>query len=136
MELLILRSSLMLRTLMIEDNEIFRKTLKRILTSKFPSMQIEEAVDGNEAFSKIETQPPELIFMDINLPGENGIQLSRKIKKFHPDILIVVITSYDSPEYQEAASLAGVRYFISKRSSSTKDIIGLVESILSGDVLP
>jgi DNA-binding NarL/FixJ family response regulator len=135
MELLIFRSSLMLRTLMIEDNEIFRKTLKRILISKFPSMQIEEAVDGNEAFSKIKTQPPELIFMDINLPGENGIQLSRKIRKFHPHILIVIITSYDSPEYQEAASLAGVQYFISKRSSSTKEIIGLVESILSGGVL-
>ena len=126
----------MLRTLMIEDNEIFRKTLKRILTSKFPSMQIEEAADGNEAFSKIEFEPPELILMDINLPGENGIQLSRKINEFHPYILIVIITSHDSPEYREAASLAGVQYFISKRSSSTQDIIGLVESILSGDALP
>ena len=125
----------MLRTLMIEDNDIFRKTLKRILTSKFPSMQIEEAVDGKEAFSKIEVQPPEIIFMDINLPGENGIQLSRRIKEFHPHISIVIITSYDSPEYQEAASLAGIHYFISKRSSSTQDIISLVESILSGDVL-
>ncbi|MDY7034682.1 MAG: response regulator transcription factor [Thermodesulfobacteriota bacterium] len=120
----------MLRTLMIEDNDIFRKTLKRILTSKFPSMQIEEAVDGKEAFSKIEVQPPEIIFMDINLPGENGIQLSRRIKEFHPHISIVIITSYDSPEYREAAYESGADRFISKNKSSIKEIAETVASLL------
>jgi two-component system response regulator YesN len=126
----------MARILIIEGNDIFRKTLKRILTARFPCIQIEEAVDGKTALPKIKIQPPNLIFMDINFPRENGLELAREIKRQHPDIYVIVLTNYDSPEYQKAASLAGVQHLISKRLSSPEDILDLIQSILSRDVLP
>ncbi len=124
----------MLNVLLVEDNELFRQTLKGILTSRFPSMRIEEAGDGKEALSLTKNRPPELIFMDISLPGENGLQVTKKIRKLYPDIFIIILTSYDSLQYREAALQAGADYFISKKSSSTRDIIEFIKSLISRGV--
>ena len=126
------KSLVMFKSLIVDDNDLFRQTLKWTFTSQFPSMHIEEAVDGNnKALSIIKSQLPDLIFLDIKLSGENGIQLTKKKKDLYPNIFIIIMTSYNSPEYREAASQAGTEYFILKRSSSTKDIIKVVESVLS-----
>jgi DNA-binding NarL/FixJ family response regulator len=110
----------MSKTLIIEDNPTFRQMLKEILVTRFPQMEIEEEPDGTELFSKIDTFHPGIIFMDIRLPGENGLELSKRIKNNYPDVIIVVITSYDSPEYRAAARESRADYFVSK-SSSLKD---------------
>ena len=52
---------------------------------------------------KINRMPPHLIFMDICLPGSNGLQLTRKIKKYFPNLKLAMLTAYDFPEYQQAA---------------------------------
>jgi two-component system response regulator NreC len=122
--------------LIVEDNIPFRQILKGILTSQFSSLRIEESADGKTALSKIKGRPPQLVFMDIMLPGENGLQVTRKVKDLYPEILIVILTNHDSPEYRQAASQAGAEYFISKKSSSIKEIIDLVESLISGNVFP
>jgi DNA-binding NarL/FixJ family response regulator len=117
-------------TLLVEDNAPFRQTLFDILSSQFPSMVIEEAADGEEAFQKIESVLPNLIFMDIKLPGENGLQLTQRIKAKHPGVIIIILTSYDLPEYREAAYQYGANYFIVKGSSTNEEILALVRSIL------
>jgi DNA-binding NarL/FixJ family response regulator len=117
-------------TLLVEDNAPFRQTLFDILSSQFPSIVIEEAADGEEAFQKIESVLPNLIFMDIKLPGENGLQLTQKIKAKHPEVIIIILTSYDLPEYREAAYQYGANYFIVKGSSTNEEILALVRSIL------
>ena len=117
-------------TLLVEDNAPFRQTLFDILSSQFPSIVIEEAADGEEAFQKIESVLPNLIFMDIKLPGENGLQLTQKIKAKHPGVIIIILTSYDLPEYREAAYQYGANYFIVKGSSTNEEILALVRSIL------
>jgi DNA-binding NarL/FixJ family response regulator len=119
----------MTNTLIVEDNASFREILKNILISSFPSMTIREAADGLEALLKIETQTPELIFMDIRLPGENGIQLTRKIRASHPATIIVIISNCDTIEYQNAALEAGAKAFVSKASSTPIDIIDTVSRI-------
>jgi two-component system chemotaxis response regulator CheY len=118
------------RGLIVEDNDIFRQTLKSILTTEFSSLRIEEAFDEASALSKIDEKPPEFIFMDINLPGTNGIEITKKIKINHPDISIIILTSYDIPDIQIAASEAGAEYFMSKKAASRTEIIQLVRSIL------
>ena len=120
------------RVLIVEDSTIFRKLLKETLHSRFPSMDILEAADGGEAMQRILSHPPDLIFMDIKLPGENGLELTTKIKAKYPDIIIIILTSYDSPEYREAATQAKANYFLSKGSSSKENILSLVESALAG----
>jgi DNA-binding NarL/FixJ family response regulator len=118
------------RTLLVEDNAAFRQTLFDILSAQFPSIVIEEAAEGKEAMQKIESVLPHLIFMDIKLPGENGLQLTQKIKAKHPQVTIIMLTSYDLPEYREAAYQYGANYFIVKGSSTNEEILALVRSIL------
>jgi two-component system response regulator YesN len=121
----------MFRTLIVEDNLFFRDLLKETLHSRFPSMAISEAGNAEEALDEIDTLPPDLIFMDIRLPGESGLELTKKIKTQHPDITIIILTSYDLPEYREAANKFQANYFLSKGSSTKESILTLVESILS-----
>ncbi len=119
------------RALIVEDSGIFRTLLKETLQGRFPSMQIDEAADGEEARQKIRSNRPDLIFMDIKLPGENGLDLTSKIKAEHPDVIIFILTSYDTAEYREAAAQAKANYFLSKGSSSKESILALVESALA-----
>ena len=115
--------------MLVEDNSSFRQVVKNDLEFQFPSMDVIEAGDGIEAFQKIDSHPPNLIFMDINLPGENGLELTRKIKADHPEIIIIILTSHDLPEYREAATQNKANYFLSK-DSKTSEIFKLVKSIL------
>jgi DNA-binding NarL/FixJ family response regulator len=118
------------RVLVVEDSTIFRTLLKETLQSRFPSMEILEAVDGEEAMEEITARLPDLIFMDVKLPGENGLDLTAKIKAKYPDVIVIVLTSYDTPEYREAAVKAKANHFLAKGSSSREGILTLVESIL------
>ena len=117
----------MFKTLIVEDNPTFRQTLKSLLSSRFSQMMIDEAGDGKEALRKIDVCPPDLIFMDVKLPGENGLELTKRIKKEHAGIIVIVLTSYDLPEYRYAATLNGANYFLSKGSSTADEILSLVK---------
>jgi DNA-binding NarL/FixJ family response regulator len=121
-----------LKVLLVEDSNIYRKLLKDTLLSQFSSFEISEAADGEEALLKINGQLPDLIFMDIKLPGENGLELTAKIKAKYPDVIVIILTSYDTPEYQEAAVQAKANFFLSKGSSRKEHILTLVETILAG----
>jgi len=121
----------MFKTLLVEDNVSFRKMLRENLHDQFPSMVLEEAGDGIEAMQKIDSFCPDLIFMDIRLPGESGLELTKKIKSICPDIKIIMLTSYDLPEYRETAQKYGANHFIAKDSTTWKEITALVKSISS-----
>jgi YesN/AraC family two-component response regulator len=96
-------------------------------------MVVDEAVDAEEALVKVESLLPHLVFMDIKLPGANGLEITRKIKEDYTAIKIIIITSYDFPEYREAAVQYGADHFLSKESSSREDILALVDTIYSED---
>jgi len=117
------------KVMMVEDDEHFRQTLRKLLMSRFPSFAFEEARDGKEAMEKIEVFLPDLIFMDIKLPGESGLELTKRIRKVYPETVIIILTGYDLPEYREAAYESGANHFASKDSSSVREILGLVESL-------
>jgi len=119
------------RILIVEDHQDFRESLKDVLTARLPDASVEEAAEGNEVLPKVEARPPHVIFMDINVPGENGLELTRRIKQVYPQIVIVILTSYDLPEYREAAYRYGANYFLAKGSTNGQKLVGLVESILS-----
>jgi CheY-like chemotaxis protein len=120
----------MVSALLVEDNETFRKTLKSLLASRFPSMTLHEAEDGEEALLKVQELAPSLIFMDIKLPGQNGLQVTRKIRDSGCQATIIILTSYDIPEYRESAVESGADHFLAKNSSKAEDILNLVQSSL------
>ncbi len=118
------------KTLIVEDNFHFRQALRDILSSQFPYMRIEEADDGREALEKVDVLQPELVFMDIRLPGESGLNLTERIKHRHPETMVIILTSYDFPEYRDAAFQYGANYFIGKGSIQNVEILTLIEAIL------
>jgi CheY-like chemotaxis protein len=81
----------MCKTWIGEDNVTFRQMLKESLCYRFPTMEIEEEPDGRNLFNKIAFFHPKIVFMDIRLPGGNGLELTKKIKKNYPDIIIVIM---------------------------------------------
>ncbi len=116
----------MKRILIVEDNAFFLQFLKETMCLRFPWIDILEAANGEEAMRKIEALPPEAIFMDLRLPGENGLELTKKIKAQYPKIIVVILTNYDLPEYREAAYQSGADHFVSKDS-----FLNIVNSILT-----
>jgi len=122
----------MLRVLIVEDNRIFREAFKKGLLDNFPSMIIEEAANSDDALQKIKGGPPDLIFMDIRLPGINGLQLTQKVKKDFPDIHIAILTDYDLPEYRQAAVQYGADCFYVKNSFKWDELETLVQEISPG----
>jgi CheY-like chemotaxis protein len=118
----------MFKILIVEDNVSFRDSLKEILLARFSGLVIHEAGEGNEAIQKVDSLCPDLIFMDIKLPGESGLELTRRIKAQCPETKIIVLTSYDLPEYREAAARFGANDFLTKGSSTREEILKLVES--------
>jgi DNA-binding NarL/FixJ family response regulator len=116
----------MKRILIVEDNAFFLQFLKEILHFRFPSIDILEATNGEEAMRKIKTLSPEFVFMDLRLPGESGLDLTQKIKAQYPDIIVVILTNYDLPEYREAAYRCRADHFILKDS-----FLNMINSILT-----
>jgi DNA-binding NarL/FixJ family response regulator len=106
----------MLKTLVVDDNEDFRHSLVEILYKCCPAIEISEAECGEDARQKVKLSTPNLIFMDIRLPDENGLQMSKQFTSYYPDIDIVVMSSFDLPEYRNAAQRMGAKYFLAKES--------------------
>lgn len=118
----------MMPTVLLVDDDIhYRKLIKETLCLSLPSLCVNEAGNGEEALQNIEACLPDIIFMDIRLPGENGLVLTQKIKKKYPDVDIAMLTSYDLPEYQEAAATNGAKYFLLKNTIIPMGIITMVQ---------
>ena len=122
----------MFTTLLVEDNVSFRQTLADILHTHFPTIGVDEADDAEAALSKVECLRPDIIFMDINLPGENGLEVTRKIKQVNDNIVIVILTSYNLPEYRQQAFRNGADCFLSKGDASCmEDILARVQGTMA-----
>jgi DNA-binding NarL/FixJ family response regulator len=117
------------KVMLVEDDDGFRRSLAALLMSRFPSIVLGAAADGAEAMEKVESFLPQLIFMDIKLPGQSGLEVTRRIKALHPEINVIMLTSYDFPEYREAARASGAYGFLSKGSSTGDEIQDLVKGL-------
>ncbi len=117
-----------LKILIVEDNNLFRQTLKESLQISLSGVTICEAADGREVLQKVGTFLPDLIFMDIRLPGQNGLSLTQKIKEVYPDIIVFILTSCDIPEYRRAAFRCGADRFMIKGSFDPMRLGDLVRS--------
>jgi len=106
-------------TLLVEDNEINRRLEKFLLRSE--GYRVREAATAKEAFRVLETDRPDLILMDIQLPGVDGLEATRKLKgdPATRDIPVVAVTSYAMKGDREKALAAGCVGFITKPIDKT-----------------
>lgn len=119
------------KALIVDDNSMLRETTRAFLESRYPGLCVLEAQDGKEAFQQTNNHEPDLILMDIGLPGENGLILTRKIKNLYPQITIAIFTNYDLSEYRKAAFEYGADFFLSKSSLLENNLSKVVEFILA-----
>jgi DNA-binding NarL/FixJ family response regulator len=121
----------MFKILIVDPNDPFRRSLKKVLDNRFPFVEIQEASDAGEGLAMVQSFGPNLMFIDIHLPSENGLDLARRVKSAHPEIIIAILTSYDLPEYQTAAEESGIEHLVPKDDWTGEDMIDLVHTILS-----
>jgi two-component system nitrogen regulation response regulator GlnG len=118
--------------LIVEDNEEFRTAFADTLKSRFPNLLVSQAGDGPEALQKIgHKPPPDLIFMDLRLPGASGLELTKVVKETNASTVVIVLTHMDSLEYREAALRCGADFFLSKETARPEGILTLVERVLA-----
>ncbi len=126
------QSSSFLRVLVVDDNEPFRQFVCSILNTR-PGLQIVgEASNGLEAVQKAEELQPDLILLDISLPGLNGIEAGRRIRKLSPESKILFVSQESSADVvQEALSIGGLGYV--NKAQAGADLISAVEASLRGE---
>ena len=118
--------------MIIEDDLDFRTTLSNLLCERFPSLVVKGVNSGEEAMALLDVFSPDLVVTDINLPGESGLWVTQRIREADPKLPVLVLTSYNDLEYEEAAYAAGATQFASKHETTADEILWLVDSLMPG----
>ena len=99
----------MYRILLADDEGIMLESLKKIIESNFGNeCEIHTAKSGRVVVEQAQAYPPDICFMDIQMPGISGIQAIREIQKFNSSVVFVIITAYDKFNYAKEAVNLGV----------------------------
>jgi DNA-binding NarL/FixJ family response regulator len=114
--------------LIADQNKMFRKVFRSFLMRHLDKIDIEEAESAEKVLATLSGIPPSLIFLDIHLPGGNGLKMTRKIKMLYPQTIVVVLTNFDSNDYRQAAYRLGADYFVSKSAIKIKELLNLIRS--------
>lgn len=110
----------MIKLLIVDDEQVGREGLEAILRKGFPDLMIEQAKNGKMAVELAGTFGPDLILMDIKMPGMDGLEATEIIGDRYPDIKIVMVTAYDTFDYARRALKLGVKDYLLKPSKATE----------------
>ena len=103
-------------TIMIVDDHVnLRRLLHEWLSDELPGCSFVEMRTANEALTYCRQESPQVIIMDIDMPGINGIDATSRVKSILPDTKVVILTVHENGLYREAAMKAGATAFINKR---------------------
>ena len=104
--------------LLVDDHEVVRQGLRALLESQVDMQVVGEAQNGNQAISLAREKNPDVIVMDISMPGLNGLEATREIVKAVPAAKVLVLTSYDDDDCVVQMSQAGAVGYLTKRSAA------------------
>lgn len=122
-----------IRVLIADDHTIVRAGMRLLLGTE-PDMQVVgEALNGAEAVSLAESLQPNLILMDIAMPGTNGLEATRQIKARWPQIAILILTMHRTPEYFFEVLKAGASGYVLKAASTT-ELLDAIRAVARGEV--
>ncbi|MEW9054050.1 MAG: response regulator [Neobacillus sp.] len=119
----------MIRLLIVDDEQIEREGMQVILNRSFPELMIEQAKNGNMAVQMADEFKPDLILMDIKMPGMNGLEAVEKISANDPTIKFIMVTAYDTFDYMRQAIKFGVKDYLLKPSKAS-DIVMTIGKVL------
>lgn len=117
--------------IIVDDHAVWRQGIKDLLRNEPDMNVIGESGDGNEALQLIASADPDLILMDVNMPGMNGIQVTRQIKGERRKASIVMLTAYDDVEQAVHAVRAGAQAFCPKDIQPQR-LLEVIRHVLRG----
>ncbi len=122
-----------MRILIADDHVIVREGLRTLLEAQ-PDMEVVvEATDGEEAVSKTKEVQPDIVLMDITMPGMNGLEATRQIKEHCPDVRILALTMHESDEYFfKMLDVGASGYFV--KGGSSAELVSALRAVWRGDV--
>ncbi|MFS0863059.1 response regulator transcription factor [Fredinandcohnia sp. 179-A 10B2 NHS] len=119
----------MLKVIIVDDELLERKALSKIISTEFPDVEvIDEAPNGRVAIEKAQLHQPDLMLMDIKMPGIDGVEAVKQIKELLPDTKFIMVSAFNTFEYAKEVMKQGVKDYILKPSRK-EDILASVERV-------
>jgi DNA-binding NarL/FixJ family response regulator len=122
------------RVVLADDHPTFRRGLRALLDSLDDLEVVGEAKDGEEAVALAAELQPDVVVMDLSMPGTNGVEATRRIVAASPSVAVLVLTMLDEDEAVFSAMRAGARGYVVK-GADTDDVLRALESVVRGDVV-
>jgi DNA-binding NarL/FixJ family response regulator len=124
-------SSRKLRLLLVDDHAVVREGLRSLLSSDARFEIVGEASDGLTAVDAVQSLNPDVIVVDVSIPGLNGAQLARRLKESHPEIKTLALTVHEEGGYVRSLMDAGASGYVLKRSAAS-ELLRAIEVVGEG----
>ena len=124
--------ALQIRVLLVDDHALFREGLAGILSSQPDIEVVGEAEDGLEALVKAQELRPDLILMDVTMPGCDGLEATQLIKEALPDVKIVMLTVHDEDDKLFDAIRSGAVGYVLK-STASESLMPMLRGVMRGE---
>ena len=120
-----------IRVVLVDDSSRFLSMLERAFASDPRFLVVGRAQSGQEALAQITCLHPDLVVLDLSMPGMNGLEATRRIKMLARAPHFIMLTLYDTPQHRAAAAAAGVDHFVCKTELRAQ-LWPLLNSLLPG----
>ena len=120
-----------LRLLLVDDHAVVREGLRSLLGNDSRFDIVGEAVDGLTAMAAAETLAPDVVVLDVSLPGMNGAQLTRRLKESRPEVKTLALTVHEEGGYLRSLMDAGASGYVLKRSAAS-ELLRAIEVVGEG----
>ena len=121
----------MIRALIVDDHEIVRRGLKQVLDDEFPELESGEAENSRAALELITTQEWDIVLLDINIPGRNGLEVLGEIKRLRPRTPVLVVSAYPEEEFAIRSLKLGASGYLNK-SSASDEVVAAARKAMAG----
>ncbi len=122
------------RILVVDDHEVVRLGLRTLLSNQPDFAVVGEAASADEALEQTRIHHPDVVVMDIRMPGKNGIEACREIKEEFPETAVLMLTSYAEDEMLFDAISAGAAGYVLKQGGG-EELVRAVRRVAEGDAL-
>jgi DNA-binding NarL/FixJ family response regulator len=120
-----------LHILIVDDHAILRAGLKRILEDEFAGVTTGEAGSADEAMSCLAAQRWDAVVLDISLPGRSGLDVLPEIRRDHPQVKVIVLSSFGDPQFAVRSLREGAAAFLTKERAA-RELIEAIRTVLAG----
>ncbi len=106
------------RVLIVDDHPVVRQGVRSVLANH-PDIEVVGEADGAASiFANIESLKPHVVLLDVRMPGQNGIEITQRLKREHPEVKVILLSTYDDEEFLFGALRAGAEGYLLKSASN------------------